>query len=221
MTAVNATDNNTTINDRLNQLVSTNSSNNNTDENLFLKILSAELKNQDPDNAKDGTEYVTQMAQFSALQQMANLNTTMKMTGANSLIGKTVVLDKSDQSGNLYSGKVADVVKNGDEIDLDVIVGQKKDSNGNLQDDVETFKLDDVQATGDPDVANNSTGILNAAALIGKMVTLSDIDSNNKNYSGKIKSVSKDASKIKVNVEISTGETKEFPVDDITSVSDS
>ncbi|AYD40680.1 flagellar hook capping protein [Clostridium fermenticellae] len=223
MTAVTAADNTTTINDRLSQL-SSNSSSTSKDENLFLKILAAELQNQDPTNAKDGTEYVSQMAQFSELQQMANLNTTLKMSSANSLIGNIVVLNKLDQNGNYYAGKVMDIIKNGDEIDLDVIVGQIKDSDGNLQNDVRTFTLDNVQAVGrkdDTGTSGTNMDLLNAAALIGKMVTLSDTDDNNNNYTGTIKSISKESDGIKVNVQMSTGETKEFSIDDITSVSDS
>ncbi|WP_123053499.1 flagellar hook capping FlgD N-terminal domain-containing protein [Clostridium sp. JN-1] len=223
MTAVNAVDNNTTINDKLNQISTASKNKNNVDENLFLKILASELQNQDPQNAKDGTEYVTQMAQFSALQQMANLNSTMKMTGANSLIGKTVVLSKFNQNGQLYSGKVLDVIKDGDNVEMDVVVGQKKDADGKLEDDVRQFDLNDVyevkQSNDVNNSANMSMNLLNAAALIGKIVTLSDIDNNNNNYTGKIKNISKDGDKIKVNVEISAGQTKEFPVDDITSVS--
>lgn len=62
------------------------------DKNAFFKILAAELSNQDPDNAKDGTEYVSQMAQFSALEQMVNLNSSTKFTGAVSLIDRKSVV---------------------------------------------------------------------------------------------------------------------------------
>lgn len=51
---------------------------NNLDKNAFLKILTVQLKNQDPQNAKDNTEYISQMAQFSALEQSQNLNQTME-----------------------------------------------------------------------------------------------------------------------------------------------
>jgi len=40
------------------------------DKNAFLKILAAELTNQDPTNAADSTQYVSQMAQFSSLEQI-------------------------------------------------------------------------------------------------------------------------------------------------------
>ncbi|SHE35539.1 flagellar hook assembly protein FlgD [Caloramator sp. ALD01] len=67
------------------------------DKNAFLKILTVQLSNQDPLNAKDNTEYVAQMAQFSALEQMQNLNSTMeklyasqRFSQAINMIGKEV-----------------------------------------------------------------------------------------------------------------------------------
>ncbi|WP_258921671.1 flagellar hook capping FlgD N-terminal domain-containing protein [Heyndrickxia coagulans] len=43
------------------------------DKNAFLKILIAQLQNQDPTNPMDDTQFVSQMAQFSSLEQMTNL----------------------------------------------------------------------------------------------------------------------------------------------------
>jgi flagellar basal-body rod modification protein FlgD len=38
-------------------------------ENTFLQLLVAQLKNQDPLNPQDGTQFVAQLAQFSGLEQ--------------------------------------------------------------------------------------------------------------------------------------------------------
>jgi len=127
------------------------------DKNSFLKILSAELSNQDPENAKDGTEYVAQMAQFAGLEQMTNLNSNMRLIGANSLIGKEVTLKKYDENGNLYSGLVKSVVKSGDEIKINVVVGTEKDIDGNIVDKYEEFNVDDVIKIETAYDATNST----------------------------------------------------------------
>jgi flagellar basal-body rod modification protein FlgD len=43
----------------------------------FMTMLLAQLKNQDPLNPMDGKDFAAQLAQFSSLQQLSNLNTTM------------------------------------------------------------------------------------------------------------------------------------------------
>jgi len=42
------------------------------DKNMFLELLVAQLKNQDPLNPADGTQFVTQLAQFQQLEQTLN-----------------------------------------------------------------------------------------------------------------------------------------------------
>lgn len=83
----------------------------------FLKLLIEQLRHQDPLNAMDNKEFIAQMAQFSSLEQMMNLNT--KLTGllgmqvvaqASSLIGKTVTGTGDD--GSVISGKVSLVKMN-------------------------------------------------------------------------------------------------------------
>ena len=43
-------------------------------EQQFLQLLVAQLKNQDPLNPMDGTQFVSQLAQFSQLEQMIGVN---------------------------------------------------------------------------------------------------------------------------------------------------
>ena len=44
----------------------------------FLKILVAQMQNQDPMNPTDNTQSIAQLAQFSALEQMTNISTSME-----------------------------------------------------------------------------------------------------------------------------------------------
>jgi flagellar basal-body rod modification protein FlgD len=44
------------------------------DQSDFLALMSAQLKNQDPTKPVDNTEYVAQMAQFSAVSGIAETN---------------------------------------------------------------------------------------------------------------------------------------------------
>jgi flagellar basal-body rod modification protein FlgD len=46
-------------------------------ESTFLTLLVSQLKNQDPMSPTDGTQFVTQLAQFSSLEQLTNINTNV------------------------------------------------------------------------------------------------------------------------------------------------
>jgi len=92
------------------------------DKNAFLRILTAELSNQDPNNAKDSTQYVSQMAQFAGLEQMTNLNSNLNFTGAASLIGKPVSLSVNNSMGEPYMGVVKGIYKNSSGIQVGVEV---------------------------------------------------------------------------------------------------
>lgn len=72
------------------------------DKDAFLKLLLAELQYQDPLSPMDNTEFIAQMAQFSALEQMQNLNSTMTASQAYNLIGKDVYASHYNTSTNKY-----------------------------------------------------------------------------------------------------------------------
>ncbi|MEI7637841.1 MAG: flagellar hook assembly protein FlgD [Syntrophus sp. (in: bacteria)] len=98
----------------------------------FLKMLVAQLKNQDPLNPMSGTDFATQLAQFSSLEQLTNLNQGITNLGlyqssqanlqAVNLIGKEVTAGKGNgfvadgSSVNLYY----DLSKDATEIQVNI-----------------------------------------------------------------------------------------------------
>jgi flagellar basal-body rod modification protein FlgD len=57
----------------------------------FLKLLVTQLQNQDPLSPMEDTDFIAQMAQFSALEEMSALNKSFEFGSSVSLIGKEVI----------------------------------------------------------------------------------------------------------------------------------
>jgi flagellar basal-body rod modification protein FlgD len=77
----------------------------------FLQLLVAEMQNQDPlSSSQDPTQSVTQMAQFSSVEQLTNLVQGAQQAQSIALIGHTVAYTDSD--GNPGSGVVDAVTFN-------------------------------------------------------------------------------------------------------------
>jgi flagellar basal-body rod modification protein FlgD len=76
----------------------------------FLQLLVAEMQNQDPldSSNQDPTQSVTQMAQFSSVEQLTDLVQNTQQAQSVSLIGHTV--DYTDSQGNTGSGVVSAVL---------------------------------------------------------------------------------------------------------------
>src|SRR2546423_14866086 len=53
-------------------------------ESTFLKLLMAQVQNQDPMNPTDSTQFIGQLVQFSSLEQLLGIN-----QGIQSLVSKT------------------------------------------------------------------------------------------------------------------------------------
>ncbi|WP_100373200.1 flagellar hook assembly protein FlgD [Bacillus sp. FJAT-45037] len=75
----------------------------------FLKILMTQLSNQDPSNPMDDREFIAQMAQFSSLEQMTNMNQTMQK----------FVDTQTSQSLVQFSELIGKKVKWAQEVDVD------------------------------------------------------------------------------------------------------
>lgn len=73
-------------------------------QDAFLKMLVAQLQNQDPLNPMDGTDFSAQLAQFSQLEQLINLNDSMDSLAAS--FGKTSEGDAVQYIGKQVTGNV-------------------------------------------------------------------------------------------------------------------
>ncbi len=83
------------------------------DYNSFLKILVAEMQNQDPTQPTDPTQFVSQLASFSSVEQQVNANSkltamlsSMGLGQAGSMIGRTVTSSDGTVSGQVVSVQV-------------------------------------------------------------------------------------------------------------------
>ena len=48
------------------------------EKNMFMNLLVAQLKHQDPMAPQDGTQFVTQLAQFNSLEQLIGIRTALE-----------------------------------------------------------------------------------------------------------------------------------------------
>ena len=75
------------------------------DKDAFLQLLVAQMKYQDPLEPTDNTEYISQLATFSQLEETQNMQASLQEMEANSLVGKQVVLRVTSSA----TGETSDV----------------------------------------------------------------------------------------------------------------
>lgn len=80
------------------------------DYQSFLKLLIAEMKNQDPTKPMDSTQYVAQLATFSQVEQSVQTNTKLDqimqssaLSQADALIGRSITSADGKTSGTVAS----------------------------------------------------------------------------------------------------------------------
>ena len=78
------------------------------DKDAFLQLLVAQMKYQDPLQPTSNTEYISQYATFSQVEQMQNMSATMELSRASSMVGQLVEIQSTDSNGETKSlqGKV-------------------------------------------------------------------------------------------------------------------
>jgi flagellar basal-body rod modification protein FlgD len=160
----------------------------------FLKLLISQLQNQNPLEPMNDQEYVAQMAQFSSLEQLQNMNSTLSQnmqynmllsqtinnTMATSLIGKEITAD-SDSVG-ITSGSGADITFKSSSFALSGTV-TITDENGNVVRSLQVSNLqsgdNSIHWNGKDDLGNSVasgdyTYQINLTDTNGQAVTVSN-----------------------------------------------
>lgn len=100
------------------------------DYDAFLRLLIAEMKNQDPTNPIDSSQYVAQLATFSGVEQAVKTNakldtmlTAFALSQADGIIGRTVVSADGTVGGQvaalrIISGGAVALLNDGRELQL-------------------------------------------------------------------------------------------------------
>jgi flagellar basal-body rod modification protein FlgD len=94
-------------------------------QNDFLKLMIAQLKAQDPLQPANGNEYLSELAQFTQVEQTTNLASVGQLSGAVQLIGRTVSYTAT--SGAPATGKVQSVqsTSSGTTVTVEGVAGVK------------------------------------------------------------------------------------------------
>ena len=109
-------------------------------KDAFLQLLVAQMKYQDPLEPTSNTEYISQLATFSSLEEMQNMTAAMNLQRASNLVGEEVYIKTTDAttgSSNYVHGKVNFVSYQNGKAYVNV--------NG------ENYPLDDVESIYDPE----------------------------------------------------------------------
>ncbi len=87
----------------------------NLDYDAFLQLLIAEMKNQDPTQPMESTEYIAQLAAFSNVEQMVQANAkldslmaTLSLSQADGVIGRTASAADGEVNGKVTGLRVID-----------------------------------------------------------------------------------------------------------------
>ena len=106
----------------------------------FLQILCAEMQYQDPLNPTSNTDYIAQMATFTQVESMLNMQNTMTSSQANDLVGKYVIMKVTSST----TGEVSYASGN-----VDYVLHQNGKTYLSIDDSL--YNIEDLDTVADPD----------------------------------------------------------------------
>lgn len=127
------------------------------DKDAFLQLLVAQMKYQDPLEPTSNTEYISQYATFSELEEMQNMAGNLTLSRASEAVGKEVIIETSDSKGvsKTVQGFVEKVVYNGSKAYLSI--------DGTL------YSIDDLKQVLDNDYYVGSNAVEDIERIVGKL----------------------------------------------------
>lgn len=142
----------------------TSNSNDSMDKDAFLQLLVAQMKYQDPLEPTSNTEYVSQYAQFSQVEQIQNMAGSMDLSRASSLVGQEVYIKTTTSSGEtkLVQGKVDYVVYESGKAYLSI--------------DEQLYSLDDLDTVADADYLAAYNKAYDFVVSMNKLPNVNGID---------------------------------------------
>lgn len=133
----------------------------------FLQLMITQLKYQDPLNPMDGTEYASQLAQFTSLEQLTNLNASVKQSiDANYVltqsINNTLTANLIGKEAKIASQKLVNTGNNTVNIGYDLLANAKsvnitiKDRYGNVVRTIEENNISEGSSKLEFDFTDNN-----------------------------------------------------------------
>lgn len=137
------------------------------DKDAFLQLLVAQMQYQDPLEPTSNTEYISQYAQFSQVEQIQNMAATSELARASSLVGQEVYVKTTSSTGigSLVRGKVDYVVFENNKAYLSI--------NESL------YALEDLETIIDVDYKNAYDKAYNFTVKMNKLPPVIAIDMSN------------------------------------------
>ncbi|MGN0170130.1 MAG: flagellar hook assembly protein FlgD [Lachnospiraceae bacterium] len=130
------------------------------DEDMFLQLLVAEMKFQDPLEPTSNTEWISQYATFTQIEQSTAMQGSLKQMEASQLVGKQVIMKTTNSitgETSYFSGMVDYMYVENGEVYLSV--------NNNL------YSIDDLDTVVDPDYMDAVTCAQSFKNMMEKMPT--------------------------------------------------
>ena len=134
------------------------------DKDSFLKILVAQMKYQDPMEPTSNTEYISQYATFTQVEQLNNMANAMSLSRATEMVGKTVTIKQV----NAETGKTSEIQG---VVDMVTYSGNKAylSINGN------NYSIDDVTEVLNSDYVNSLKVVEDLQKNIDSLPTTLDL----------------------------------------------